>query len=231
MSRRRSLCRLLDVIGVFLLVVAAVSATVEDPAKRRGTLSELLDLDVRQETRLQEINGMAQAQARLDRENFKTNAAGLIESARRRRAMVDSHIEEMLTDGQKETFEQIQQRRMRQREMFALTEGLLLTPDQQGQVREILDNYRPDKKGMRPDGINGRDRGMGMGRGRGGMMGGGRGGMRPGGRGGDRFRQKMEEMDAKKAKEIKKILSPEQKELYKQIRSMQKAERKRRHSR
>jgi hypothetical protein len=225
MTGRRSLCRLLDVIGVFLLLVAVVSATVEDPAQRRGSLSELLDLDYRQVSRLREITEMEQSQARLDRENFKTNAAALVESARRRRAMVDSHIEEMLTDEQKETFERIKQQRMRQREMFTLTEGLLLTPDQQGQVREILEKNRPDRKGKRPGGFDG----PGMGMGRGGMMGGGRGGMRPGGRGGDRFRQKMDEMDSKKAKEIKKLLSPEQRELYKQVRSIQKVERKLRH--
>lgn len=231
MTRQKSLCRFLDVIGVLLILVAFVSAVEHDPEVKPGTLSELLEFDNRQMDRYADIMEMEQSQATLDRENFKTNTAGLIEAARRRRSMVDEHIEAMLTPEQQEVFEDLKQRRKRQRELFMLTEGLLLTPGQQDQVREILEKYRPGKKGDRPEGFKGREMGMGrpgggMGRPGGGMMGGGRGGMRPGGRGGDGFRQKMDEMDAKKAKEIKQILSPEQQELFKQVRRIQKAERK-----
>ena len=230
MMRRRALCRLLDVIGVLLLTVAVMSAAGQDPSGRKGPLSEMLKLDDQQMLRFEEILKMEHSQAKLDRENFKTNAVALIEAARRRRSMVDSHIEEMLQSEQKERFESFKQQRIHQREMFMLTEGCLLTPEQREQAREILEKYRPGEKGMRPDGSNGRENGMdrpGGGR-MGGQMG-GRGGMGSGGRGGDRFRRTMEEMDSKKAKEIKEILDPEQKELYKQVRGIQKAERKQRH--
>lgn len=190
-------------------------------------LSEQLELSNQQTLEVEKIVKMAQNQAEMDRESYKDNALALIEAAKRRRQMTDTHIEALLEPGQKENFDLLKSKRKLSEELFILKEGLLLTEDQTVRVKEILDDYRKrfeaNKEAFREK-MKGRGGGMhggaggkrgGMGKGSGGMPGGGRG---------DAMLQAMQERENEKAKEIKRILTKDQQEMYKPIRKMQKKE-------
>lgn len=229
---------------VFLLsAVLPGFAQTGEPVPPPGDGDDLaaqLKLTGEQVTRAEKIFEVAQSQAESDRENFKGNALGLIQAARRRREMTDTHIETMLDPAQKELFEEFKRARGRDEELFMLKEGLLLTPEQVVQVEQILDSIRKEfdakrGKGRGPMGdMDGGMRGgppgdMGGMNGRmpgGGMRGGGPGGMH--GEKDSKMMDAMKQQDDKKAKQIKTLLTKEQKEMYKDIRKLQKTEMKQR---
>ncbi len=243
MKRKKWLMVLGTVLVLFLAidVLPVLSQTAEPEPPAGGDLVVLLELTDEQAARLEKIVNMAKSQAKKDREAFKGNALGLIQAARRTREMSDSHISALLNPEQGPLFNEFKKRRRRNEEFFLLNEGLLLTEEQRIRVADILGEFRRKSAAGRGQ-LKGRGGGMGdgvmdggmHGRGSGGMRGGGRGGMRGGGRGGMRgggdsmMISAMKQWDTKKAKKIKTLLTKEQKEMYKDIRKMQKAEMKKR---
>jgi hypothetical protein len=215
-------------------VTASAETATGLPAELRLTDEQLLQVE--------KVFKMARAQAKTDRESFKGNAPGLIEAARRRRDMIDHHIENLLNPEQKNVYADYKQNRRRDEEFFILTEGLLLTEEQQVKVKIILEEYREKLKSQRskmrkqmgmPGGMRGGMRDgtggeMGGGRGMaGGTPGGGmgRGGMTGGRRGpGSGMMDVFKKYDSKKAKQIKTVLTKDQQKMYKAIRKMQQRE-------
>jgi uncharacterized membrane protein YgcG len=185
-----------------------------------------INLTVEQSGRVEKIKVKVKTQAEKDRERCQDNGIGLIASAERRRAMMDSLIENVLDQNQKEIFNGIKQDRGDEEELFLLVEGLLLDEKQIIQITYILEFYnqkieemfkRSEK--MMENSMGGRNKGgrrsggppMG-----GGMRGGGFSRGRRGGRPGDG----IEDLKKKKSKQIKKILTKKQKKMYKQIKGI-----------
>lgn len=187
-----------------------------DPlAQQVMKLKNRLNLTDEQSTKVEKILKNSEEQALKDRATFKTDAVTLIEVAWERRETANMRIEALLTPGQKEEFQKIARMPPFDRELFDLTEGLLLDDDQAFTVEGILIKYYNTLNEMIPEEMReriaegdresdvkrGRPTGMGMGM----IMYG-------------RFKRVMEEFNEKKVRAIKKILTKEQKILYKQLR-------------
>jgi hypothetical protein len=182
-------------------------------------LKNRLNLTDEQSTKAAKILKKNEEQAVKDRATFKTDAVTLIEAAWERRETANMRIEALLTPGQKEEFQKIARMTPFERELFDLTEGLLLDDDQAFTVEGILIKYYNTLNEMIPEEMReriaegdresdvkrGRPTGMGMGM----IMYG-------------RFKRVMEEFNEKKIRDIKKILTKEQKILYKQLRKHRK---------
>jgi hypothetical protein len=185
-------------------------------------LSRQLTLTEEQQLRVQEIMKIIDVQAEKDRQLNKKNALALIQASKRRNAMMDNMIEEILTPAQKEKYGFIKLERDSDEEYFELKEGLCLSDEQALQVKYILEKSRNEAETDRQqDQRDRRDKGMRSGI-RGGMpgsMGGRRGGMMGRNRPNpdDMIKQIIKKREGEKEKEIENILTKEQKKLYKQI--------------
>jgi hypothetical protein len=207
---------------VFILVFSASlfsgeqSPQAADPlAQQVMKLKNRLNLTDEQSTKAAKILKKAGEQAVIDRATFKTDAVTLIEVAWERRETANMRIEALLTPEQREEFQKIARMTPFDREFFDLTEGLLLDDDQAFTVEGILIKYYNTLNEMIPEEMRervaegdrerdvkrGRPTGMGMGM----IMYG-------------RFKRVMEEFNEQKVRSIKKILTKEQKILYKQLR-------------
>lgn len=182
-------------------------------------LKKQLNLTDEQTTKVEKILKKSGEQAVKDRATFKTDAVTLVELAWERRETANMRIEALLNPEQKEEFKKIARMTPFDRELFDLTEGLLLDDDQAFSVEGILIKYYNTLNEMIPEEMReriaegdresdvkrGRPTGMGMGM----IMYG-------------RFKRVMEEFNEKKIRAIKKILIKEQKILYKQLRKHRK---------
>ncbi len=205
----------LEICGVILILILSVSLfawsneeeKVLDPISREVVkLQKDLALDTTQTLKVREIVEKKHAQATKDREQFKLSALQLLQSARTRKEIANSAIIAILTPQQQETFTRLQKMTPIDRELTMWTEGLLLNDDQAFTVEGILIDFYNRIEEMMPEGMppmDGEKPAMDMGMGRGGF--GGPGGM-------------MREMLSSKISKIRKILSPEQIILLKQIR-------------
>ncbi len=217
---------LIDILLVFILVFPASlfsgeqSYQTADPlAQQVMKLKKRLNLTDEQSTKVEKILKSAGDQAVKDREAFKTDAVTIVELAWERRETANMRIEALLNSDQREEFLKIARMTPFDRELFDLTEGLLLDDNQAFTVEGILIKYYDALNEMIPEEMRERiaegDRerdvkrsrptGMGMGM----LMYG-------------RFKRVMEEFNEKKVRTIKKILSKEQKRLYKQLRKHRK---------
>lgn len=213
---------LVDILLVFILVFSVSLCageqshqTAEPLAQQVMKLKKRLNLTDEQSTKLEKILKRAGEQAVKDREAFKTDAVTLVEVAWERRETANMRIEALLTTDQREEFQKIARMTPFDRELFDLTEGLLLNDDQAFTVEGILIKYYNTLNEMIPEEMKeriaegdresdvkkGRPTGMGMGM----LMYG-------------RFKRIMEEFNEKKVRAIKKVLTKEQKKLYKQLR-------------
>jgi hypothetical protein len=206
---------LIVAIVFILLLSQLVTAQNTEMEKQLEKLTQRLKLSEEQTTTVQEILQEAKLQKESDRKTYKTDALALIQAAWTRRNHVDNKIEPILDNQQLEEYRALRKLHPVDRELFVLTEGLGLNDDQIFDVEGILirlhNEYGQLSQLMEM---------MGGGGGRPGGPGGGRGGMgrMPMGRGGGRMASMMKQIEAKKAKAIKKLLTQEQKELYEQIR-------------
>ena len=217
---------LIDILLVFILVFPASLFAGEQShqpadllAQQVMKLKKRLNLTDEQSTKAAKILKRAGDQAVKDRETFKTDAVTLIELAWERRETANMRIEALLNPDQREEFQKIARMTPFDRELFDLTEGLLLDDDQAFTVEGLLIKYYDALNEMIPEEMReriaegdresnvkrGRPTGMGMGM----LMYG-------------RFKRVMEEFNEKKVRAIKKILSKEQKILYKQLRKHRK---------
>jgi hypothetical protein len=215
-----------EVLLVFILVFYALlfpgeqSHQTADPLTRQVMkLKKRLNLTDEQITKIEKILKRTGERAVKDRETFKTDAVTLVEVAWERRETANMRIEALLTPDQREEFQKIARVTPFDRELFDLTEGLLLDDDQAFTVEGILIRYYNILNEMIPEEMReriaegdresdvkrGRPTGMGMGM----LMYG-------------RFKRVMEEFNEKKVRAIKKVLSKEQKILYKQLRKHRK---------
>ena len=205
-----------------------------------GELKELttqLSLTNQQVQDTQRLLQMIDAQALADRERCADDPRALIPAAEQRQQMEDRYLESVLEPEQIEKYQEVKEQRKRDWEYLYLREGLRLSFDQCITARAILDEYGRKRKAMgekmkgRGDGTRGRgndDRGGGrMGGGgtgfgmerEGGMrggMGGGRGGMGPGGA----MRGDGEQIESEIGKQIKEILTPQQKKVLRDVQKM-----------
>ena len=182
-------------------------------------LKKRLNLTDEQSTKVEKILKKTGERAVKDREAFKTDAVTLVELDWERRETANMRIEAFLNHDQKEEFKKIARMTPFDRELFDLTEGLLLDDDQAFTVEGILIKYYNTLNEMIPEEMReriaegdressvkrGRPTGMGMGMP---MYG--------------RFKRVMEEFNEKKVRAIKKVLTKEQKKLYKQLRKHRK---------
>ncbi|MFC2146826.1 hypothetical protein ACFLRT_05630 [Acidobacteriota bacterium] len=204
-------------IAVFMLLFSQlVTAQNIGMEKQLEKYTQQLNLSEEQTTGVREILQEVQLQKETDRQTYKTDALALIQAAWTRRTHVDNKIEPILDSQQLEEYKRLRKLHPVDRELFVLTEGLCLNDEQIFDVEGILirlhNEYGQLSELMEMMGGGGGKGGIGPGAGRGGM-----GGM-PMGRGGGRMASMMKQIEAKKAKAIKKLLTDEQKELYEQIR-------------
>jgi hypothetical protein len=205
---------LMVTIVFMLLFSQLVTAQSTEMEKQLEKLTKRLNLSEEQTAKVQEILEEVQLQKETDRKTYKTDALALIQAAWTRRNHVDNKIEPILDNQQLEEYKRLRKFHPVDRELFVLTEGLLLNDEQTFDVEGILirlyNEYGQLSQLMEMMGGSG---------GRPGGPGGGRGGMgMPMGRGSGRLVSMMKQIEAKKAKSIKKLLTDEQKELYEQIR-------------
>jgi hypothetical protein len=206
---------LIVAIVFILLLSQLVTAQNNEMEKQLEKLTQRLNLSEEQTTKVREILQEVRLQKETDRKTYKTDALALIQAAWTRRNYVDNKIEPILDTQQLEEYKGLRKLHPVDRELFVLTEGLRLNDEQIFDVEGILirlhNEYGQLSQLMEM---------MGGGGGRPGGPGGGRGGMggMPMGRGGGMMANMMKKIEAKKAKAIKKLLTGEQKELYKQIR-------------
>lgn len=217
---------LVDIFWVFILVFSASLFAGEqsnqpaDPlAQQVMKLKKRLNLTDEQTTKAAKILKEADEQAVKDREAFKTDAVTLIEVAWDRRETSNMRIEALLTPDQREEFQKIARMPPFDRELFDLTEGLLLDDNQAFTVEGILIKYYNTLNEMIPEEMRERiaegDRESNVKRGR--PTGMGMGMFRYG-----RLKRVMEEFNDQKIRAIKKVLTKEQKKLYKQLRKHRK---------
>ncbi len=210
---------MLEIFLVLMLMILSPSLFAEeqpvDPLSEQVMkLKKELKLEKTQTAKVREILEKGREQALKDREMFKNSALDLIHTAQERRELANSHIESLLTPEQKEEFKEIKKMTPFDRELFVLTEGLLLDDDQAFTVEGILIDLQNEFGDMIPEEFRNGERGNeGKRRGRMGRS------MRMGsplGRHGG-VRNIIKEREKKKNKAIKKILFKHQKELFKQI--------------
>jgi hypothetical protein len=206
-----------------LLFCQLATAQNTEMEKQLEKLTRRLNLSEEQTTKVREILQEVQLQKETDRKTYKTDALALIQAAWTRRNHVDNKIEPILDNQQLEEYKAPRKLHPVERELFVLTEGLCLNDEQifdvegilirlhneYGQLSELMEMMGAG--GGKPGGPGGGGIGIGPGGGKGGM------GM-PMGRGGGRMASMMKQIEAKKAKAIKKLLTDQQKELYEQIR-------------
>ena len=213
-------------IAVFMLLFTQL-ATAQDTGidKQLEKLKKRLKLKEEQTAAVQEILQNTQLQTNTDRQTYKTDALALIQAAWTRRNHENNKIEPLLDSQQLEEYKRIRKLHPVDRELFILTEGLLLNEEQSFDVEGVLirlhNEYGQRSEMMErmgggsPGGPGGGGSGIGIGGGRGGM--GRMGGMMMG-RGGSRLVSMLKQIESKKAKAIKKLLTDGQKEMYEQIR-------------
>ncbi len=212
---------MLEIFLVFIVMILPASLfsgeqPVDSLSEQVMKLKKKLKLEKTQTAKVREILEKGREQALKDRETFKNSALDLIHTAQERRELANSHIESMLTPEQKEEFKEIKNMIPFDRELFVLTEGLLLNDDQAFTVEGILIDLQNEFGDMIPEEFRNGERG-GEGRGRGRMGHSMRMGSPLGRYGG--VRNIMKEREKKKNKAIKKILFKHQKELFKQIKN------------
>lgn len=174
-------------------------------------LKNQLMLDESQVAKLREILEKEQSTAAKDRETFKNNALKLIQAAYDRKKEKETQVEALLNPVQKEKFKEIEKMSRFDRDLFELTEGLLLNDDQAFTVEGILIDYYNKVKEIMPEGRWGDEGGgpdMSMPTPRNKM-------------GAHREFRLMKSMiksfERKKNKAIEKVLTPGQKILFEQI--------------
>jgi hypothetical protein len=204
-----------------------------------GELKELttqLSLTDPQVLEAQRLLKMIDGQARVDRERCADDPRALIPAAEQRQQMEDRYLESVLEPEQIGRYREVQEQRKRDWEFLYFREGLRLSVNQCVTVRAILDEYgrkrRTAREGMRghgdgPRGHGNGDRGGGrMGGGSGLGMGGegGMGGGMRGGRGdmgpGEGMRGDDEQIANAEEKQIREILTPTQKKMFKDVQKM-----------
>ncbi|MCP5106496.1 MAG: hypothetical protein GY950_24135 [bacterium] len=206
-----------------------------DPLTERLTkLQQKLKLDETQTINVQKILENEREQAATHRQSLKNDALTLIKTAHLRRKTTNAEIEKILTPGQIETFKEIAHMNRFDRDLFELTEGIILTDDQAFTVEGILIDYYNKINEMMPERMRERsERGMG---------GTGPGGKEPTGermadpgempkRQFSGMKRMMKSFERKKNRDIKKILTDQQKERFSQIRKDRKEKRKARAAR
>jgi hypothetical protein len=217
---------LIDIFWVFIFVFSVSLFAGEqshqpvDPlAQQVMKLKKQLNLTDQQGIKAAKILKEAEEQAVKDREAFKTDAVTLIELAWERRETANMRIEAILNADQGKEFQKISRMTPFDRELFDLTEGLLLDDNQAFTVEGILIKYYNTLNEMIPEEMReriaegdresnvkrGRPTGMGMG-----MFSYGR------------LKRVMEEFNDQKIRAIKKVLTKAQKKLYKQLRKHRK---------
>lgn len=209
--KKKWLSYLLDISVIFFLLLALsmfafgqeASPSSDEPVKQKvSTLKKDLKLNDVQAAEVVNILVMSGKQAHKDRDTFKADAVALVSAARQRRARERLLINNLLSPEQKEIYKKSQQMSQMERELFMLTEGLLLNPDQAFTVEGILIEHYERFRDFMPQG------GMGA------AMRPRSGNMR---RGMGRMRSFMKSVNANKNKAIKKVLTKPQKTLFKQL--------------
>lgn len=114
-------------------------------------LKNQLSLDDSQTTKLREILEKEQATAAANRETFKNNALKLTQAAYDRKKEKETQIEALLNPIQKEKFKEISKMSRFDRDLFELTEGLLLNDEQTFIVEGILIDYYNKVKEIIPE--------------------------------------------------------------------------------
>lgn len=226
---------LFQTTGIAQELQAAQRAQAEKAADVRfEKLNQQVTFEETQKPLVRQLLVQGKIQESMDRITYKNNALALINAAWNRERNIDRKMEDILTSEQKEKYMETRRMDPVSRELFTLTEGLLLTDEQAFDAEGILINIHnefkplkeitegegggegmppgppPDSGEFEPHGGGAPPMGMGGGRGMGGGM-----GMGPGPMGGRD--NPFKTMEAKKEKAIKKILTKEQKELYDQI--------------
>lgn len=211
---------LLEVFLIIVMILLSASLFAQEPTTQANQpvdplsekvtkLKARLDLNETQTAKVREILEKERAQALKDRESFKTNAVTLIEVAYERREDTNIRVEALLNPDQEEEFQELLKMTRFDRELFELTEGLMLNDDQAFTVEGILIDYYNKAKEFMPEEMwsGGNTDLLRMPAGR-----------QMAARNFGRLRGIVKELERKKDNEIKKVLTDEQIKLFKQIR-------------
>ncbi len=194
-------------------ILAARTLEKQSPPKvdvlleRADSMTKDLDLTEFQKSAVLVILEEEQRQTALDREKFENDALLLVKAAYERRENTNKRIAEILKPDQVEAFSNINRWTPFKRELFELTEGLMLTDMQSFDVEGILIEHKNRLTEMMPAEMM--PEGMPGGIEKGEMPDNMRGGPRPG--------NPRKRMNSKKYRAIKKILKKNQLTLYKQL--------------
>ncbi|HPR64511.1 MAG TPA: hypothetical protein PK014_09845 [Thermoanaerobaculia bacterium] len=111
----------------------------------QNALNELrlaLKLSDEQTHRCSELLKVVEAQARLDRQNYRGDFDSLVMAYDKRMAFMDQNLISILTEPQRPLYEAWIQNRTDQHELLALREGLDLAASQKEAIAEIQDRFR-----------------------------------------------------------------------------------------
>ncbi|MCP4219015.1 MAG: hypothetical protein GY765_30555, partial [bacterium] len=138
------------ILSILLALPALLRA--EKPAgenkflPRTFRLKAQLSLTNEQTARVEKLMKMVKSQTENDRQVFKGNSLALLEAAKRREQMVETHIGNLLTSEQTPVFKGLLKSKKARQEMFILRESLALNAKQIAAVQVILDKYREKLK-------------------------------------------------------------------------------------
>lgn len=220
--RNRQLKFALMILVIFTNYIGAGQES-NIPSKYISDFKNELKLSETQINKFNEMLGVYNSQATLDRDTFSPNPIALIEAAKRRMDIFHMGMTSLLNDDQKVHYLSIKENNFNDKELFILKEGLLLTNSQTLHAGFILEEYnvrldliRESKSGKRKN--SDRTKLTAKGSGRGGK-GGGRGGMKGGSsRKSGNPREEIDSLISAKSKRIKAILTESQRSYYKQLR-------------
>lgn len=198
------------------------SATTLSPLKQElAKLSSQLSLTQPQIAEVERILNMIYKQAEKDGESFKTSPDALIGAAKRRLLMQDNLMENLLSPKQKTTFRQLKKERINRFEFTIWKDGLRLTQLQCLKLTVILNNTTRELMGLkeRMRLLSEQQRGL--------MDGSTRDRQRYNQTGIDtgqgrefRLSAAIDTIKQYKAKEIKKMLTKEQKKSFKKVKTI-----------
>lgn len=202
------------VIVIFLVPLSAVEKTMPPPdplVEQLMNLKNRLALDEFQTSKVREILEKEQVAASKDRDTFKGNALDLIKAATNRKKEKEDQIGTLLNSFQQEKFKEMVKWTRFDRDLFELTEGLVLNDEQAFTIEGILIDYYNKIKEIMPEEMwpgEGHEPNISI--------------RVPKKRTGDRpelgpIRRMLKSLERKKNNSIRKVLTPGQKKLFEQV--------------
>lgn len=189
---------------------------------QENDLKEHLILNPEQIEKVQQIFTMLQSQETQDRENFRDNSLGLVGAAIRRLQMAETLLQTILSEPQKAKLSEMKEAQKNYKQYFYYKEGLSLTPEQAAKVKSYLEVAKPERQLNNIEDIENGSMAPGMtnnlpGTMVGSNMNGQRDTLQPPMPRRNDPNELIRDFEREKEKTIEKLLTPEQKKLFVQL--------------